>query len=895
MKRVNFFLTYWETGSMKHFGIFCLIFFRHMVVAAQTGYTGKVADGQNKQPLEAVAVSLLAADSTIMSYSYTDSNGHFEIINRGTRTAEFLSFTYMGYRRVLLPARSFKNGTTVELEETTYKIKEVKITGQRIRKEKDTITYTVSGFRMPQDRTIEDVLKKIPGIEVTANGTIRFHDKPINRFYIEGMNLMEDKYALASKNIPADMVKEVQVLQSHQPIAALRGKTFSDHAALNLTLEDSHKNKLIKLIDAGIGAGNDPDVLWDNRLLGMLFGRRKQNLSMYKNNDTGKDIAAEILPLGQSGVIDISRDEEDAELFPVSISQNKEADPSRYLFNDAHLGAINHLYKPDKTNDIRLQLSFLHQKERAEYRSGTTYFYPSQTITVDEREQYNGQENRAEGEFTYQLNDSALFLKNKIKGLLGLHKSSLNLWVNDEKTGQRTHPQRKFLHNHFELVKNTRRHSFSIYSANSYRDLPQHFTVEPGLYEELLNQNNPYGKFAQDARLQSFQSDAYTYFQHKIAGWYLKYKAGISYARKKMSSALSINDTPAGDEYHNDLTLKTLHAYIEPRLNFKNDFWDVQFSIPLSFYHAGLRTERPQSEQSRKNLFLPAPSLNVKYEFSPYLTLIGRSSLSCIQPDILKLYGGYMFTSYRSAFAFHSKPVFDKSYYNSIGVRFVQPLTGFFASLTGFYTLNKQELIYGYRNKEKYLSVTETYDRPHTNHLYGVNGKLSKTFAWSKLYTSVGMSYSNKKDKMLLEERMANSTMQVYSLRFDFSLRPVRSLSFEGSSSAIHTLSQLDLPENGAVKAWSFHHTIDLNIVFSQHWKGRVTQEISHNNRNRKATYFADASLLFSHRLFEIEFAVNNLLNHSTLNHTYIDHLTQRYSANTLRPRECLIKAMFSF
>lgn len=60
---------------------------------------------------------------------------------------------------------------------------------------------------MPQDRTIEDVLKKIPGIEVTANGTIRFHDKPINRFYIEGMNLMEDRYALASKNIPAGMVK----------------------------------------------------------------------------------------------------------------------------------------------------------------------------------------------------------------------------------------------------------------------------------------------------------------------------------------------------------------------------------------------------------------------------------------------------------------------------------------------------------------------------------------------------------------------------------------------------------------------------------------------------------------------------------------------------------------
>ena len=82
---------------------------------------------------------------------------------------------------------------------------EVKIKSNRITQRKDTLVYSVSGFKMSQERSIEDVLKKIQGIEVAKNGQIRFQDRPISNFYIDGMNLLDSRYTLASRNIPADM------------------------------------------------------------------------------------------------------------------------------------------------------------------------------------------------------------------------------------------------------------------------------------------------------------------------------------------------------------------------------------------------------------------------------------------------------------------------------------------------------------------------------------------------------------------------------------------------------------------------------------------------------------------------------------------------------------------
>ena len=87
------------------------------------------------------------------------------------------------------------------------------------------------------DRSIEDVIKKLPGIEVSETGVISYDGEPINNFYIEGLNLMGGNYAVASQNIKPQDVAAVSVYERHQPKKALKNVVESKSAALNLKLK----------------------------------------------------------------------------------------------------------------------------------------------------------------------------------------------------------------------------------------------------------------------------------------------------------------------------------------------------------------------------------------------------------------------------------------------------------------------------------------------------------------------------------------------------------------------------------------------------------------------------------------------------------------------------------
>ncbi|HUZ60525.1 MAG TPA: hypothetical protein VMU83_17270 [Hanamia sp.] len=117
------------------------------------------------------------------------------------------------------------------------------------------------------DRVIGDVIKKLPGIEVSDNGLIKYNGKPINNFYIEGGNLLDDKYNIASNTIPADVVDKIQVIENNQNIKMLNGIVPTDRAAINITLKKKDRLILINTVKAGIGIKN----LYTGELNNMAF------------------------------------------------------------------------------------------------------------------------------------------------------------------------------------------------------------------------------------------------------------------------------------------------------------------------------------------------------------------------------------------------------------------------------------------------------------------------------------------------------------------------------------------------------------------------------------------------------------------------------------------------
>ena len=144
----------------------------------------------------------------------------------------------------------------------------------------DTLSYRLSSFAGKGDYTLRDAMKRLPGIEVTSSGSIKYLGKDISNFYIEGMDLLGGQYNVATNNIPADYVTSVQVLNNHKD-AKMDKDVLSDDVAINIKLSKHAKFKPVGTYEAIGGLGSNGGLYQTNGA-GMLFKSRMQLLGTFK-------------------------------------------------------------------------------------------------------------------------------------------------------------------------------------------------------------------------------------------------------------------------------------------------------------------------------------------------------------------------------------------------------------------------------------------------------------------------------------------------------------------------------------------------------------------------------------------------------------------------------------
>lgn len=213
---------------MKHILLILILLATFLRIGAQN-YSGHVTDANGK-PLESVSVMLLDGKGKIVKFVKTDSKGMFTVKLPEGKTATQLSLVCVGYARKNMPLSEYKDGKTTAMTEKVEEIREVKVSPERFRIQGDTLFYSVLGLQEKQDRTISDVIARIPGISVSATGRITYQGTAINKFYVDGKDMMGDDYNLLSTNLVANKVDSVQLMRNHQPVKSLRGKSFSEQA-----------------------------------------------------------------------------------------------------------------------------------------------------------------------------------------------------------------------------------------------------------------------------------------------------------------------------------------------------------------------------------------------------------------------------------------------------------------------------------------------------------------------------------------------------------------------------------------------------------------------------------------------------------------------------------------
>ena len=238
---------------MKRLLIIILYVVLAMPASAQTKVTGRVIDLQNK-PVSDVIVKLVSGSKTL-AFTSTNAKGEYAIEMKSAPTGEVtLQFNHISYEkeseRLILKERLTK--VDMLLTPKSISLKEVTVKADPLRQRGDTLTHNLASFLGKGDVTLEDGLKRLPGVDVAQSGAISYMGKPISQFNIEGLDMLGGKYNLATRNIPADYVTQVEIVRNHHS-RRVEKDVPSNEVSMNIKLSKKAKLKPFGQEEAGIG------------------------------------------------------------------------------------------------------------------------------------------------------------------------------------------------------------------------------------------------------------------------------------------------------------------------------------------------------------------------------------------------------------------------------------------------------------------------------------------------------------------------------------------------------------------------------------------------------------------------------------------------------------------
>jgi len=263
----------------------------YTATAQQFSLSGQVSDTVGS-PIPFATVSLLnPSDSTLAFFGITNNSGLFEIknIEKGDylMQAAFLGFnTY--YRNINIPAAGNTTGTII-LRSNTRMMDEVQVTAEKIPLmiKGDTIEYNSGAFKTKPDANVEDLLKKLPGVQVDRDGNIKAQGDDVSKVLVDGKEFFGDDPKVATKNLPADAISKVQVFNKRSDAAEFTGIDDGERArTINLLLKDGKKSGYFG--DVYAGGGTDERY----KAGGKIYKFRKESqlaaIGMYNNiNQSG--------------------------------------------------------------------------------------------------------------------------------------------------------------------------------------------------------------------------------------------------------------------------------------------------------------------------------------------------------------------------------------------------------------------------------------------------------------------------------------------------------------------------------------------------------------------------------------------------------------------------------
>lgn len=258
----------------------------------QGSITGQVRDSASHQPLmDASVVLLQAKDSPAVATTFVDAKGSFRLTDLRAGSYQ-LVISYLGYqqtvRQVVIETPSLQVDLgLIDVRRTGLTLAAVEVVEQKspMVVRKDTLEFDADYFKTRENALMEELLRKLPGIQIERDGTIKMNGVPVKRIMVNGKPLFDDDVTLITRNLSAAIIDKVQLFDDWSDRSELGGRTHEPKdQVINITIKEEAKNRFSGRAVAGYGTIDRFSV---NGSLNRFTDKEHLSIIGAGNNDNG--------------------------------------------------------------------------------------------------------------------------------------------------------------------------------------------------------------------------------------------------------------------------------------------------------------------------------------------------------------------------------------------------------------------------------------------------------------------------------------------------------------------------------------------------------------------------------------------------------------------------------
>jgi len=869
---------------------------------SQTIISGQIKDIEQKSIPFANIILKPENSNSITAYCFSDANGNYTF--KVTQSGKFnIEFSAMSYKKNTIPVEVTKDTKELTfnatLENDALELKEVVLNYERdIIVKKDTVTFLTKAFLQGNEQVVEDLLKKIPGLTVSNDGTIKVGNQEIEKVMIDNDDLFDKGYKILTKNMPADAIEKVEILQRYSNNKHLKGIEESDKVALNLKLKENYKRQWFGNMQLG------HDLLLKNfysaRSNLMNFGKKNKYYFLTNVNNIGFDATGDInhliRPYRFNEPSSVGDNQNSNTIIGLGLNQPN-LKQERVNFNNAKMLSLNSIFTLSAKTKLKL-LGFFNTDENDFFRNRKQSYFIGAT-NFENNEDFTGKTKSVMGfgkiDVTHDINKNKT-IEYIVKFNKTNKKSNTNLDFNNQILNENLQDNNELFDQKLVYTNKFKENKVFILTSRYISEkTPQKYNVNQFLFQDLFTTNANNVTQLSENKMQFIGLEAHLLDRKKNDNL-LEILIGNQLRKDQLNSLFQLKNNQTvvlePNLYQNNTRYNSNDLYLKTKFNFK--IKKITLESKLDFHQLFNKLEQDNVSINQSPFFIN-PTLGLNFKVNKKNTLSTSLAYNITNATVLDVYSNYIQTGFRSFskatgnFNALAATTATLNYtYGNWGNKFFANTFLIYSKNHDFFSSNNL-IDQNYSQSDKILIKNREYITLFSNvdrFIKPLTANLKLTLGGSKI------NFKNSINGGSLREVKNSSINYGLELRSGFKGKFNYHFGSKWSYNQIKTTTTNSFTDNMSFADFTyvFNKTLHFSIQSERYFFDNLD---SQNNKY----YFLDFNARYSVIDNKITFSLsgNNLFNTKTYREYSISDISISNTQYRLQPRYVMLKAEYRF